>query len=81
MEPDHARLERQAAVEARVLARRLRGLPVAEIEVLTKTFVSTFLHDLLVNGDIDVATVLGVVTASMDLAIDHQAATATDQIR
>jgi len=67
-----ARRAQMASVEARLLARKLRGLPPDEVALLTKTFVSAFLGELLRQGDIQTGAVLDVAHVSMDLVIERQ---------
>lgn len=67
-----AKRVQMASVEGRLLARKLRGLPPDEVALLTRTFVSAFLGDLLRQGDIQTAAVLEVAHVSMDLVIERQ---------
>lgn len=64
--------EKLAVLEARLLARKLRGLPPHEVEALARVFVGAFLSELLHQGDMDMATVLAVANVPMDLVIARQ---------
>ncbi|MBM3465300.1 MAG: hypothetical protein FJX76_24670 [Armatimonadetes bacterium] len=66
-----SRREHLTVVEARLLARKLRGLPQDEVRRLTRTFMTAFLGELLRQGDLHTAAVLEVAHVSMDLVIEH----------